>query len=46
MNRQQAQEFFAEHKIRYVPAQSVDIHGAAKAMAGIPLAGTAWIPKQ
>jgi hypothetical protein len=38
MNRQQ--------EIRYVPAQSVDIHGAAKAMAGVPLAGTAWIPRQ
>jgi glutamine synthetase len=64
MNRQQAQKFFDKHKIRYVLAQFVDIHGAAKAkavpvehldmvltveaaaMAGVPLAGTAWIPGQ
>jgi glutamine synthetase len=33
MNQQQAKKFFAEHKIRYVLAQFVDIHGAAKAKA-------------
>ena len=33
MNRQQAQQYFEEHKIRYVLAQFVDIHGAAKAKA-------------
>src|SRR6202167_2539768 len=33
MNREQAQKFFDEHKIRYVLAQFVDIHGAAKAKA-------------
>ena len=33
MNREQANQFFAEHKIRYVLAQFVDIHGAAKAKA-------------
>ena len=33
MNREQAQKFFEEHKIRYVLAQFVDIHGAAKAKA-------------
>ncbi len=33
MNREQAQKFFAEHNIRYVLAQFVDIHGSAKAKA-------------
>jgi glutamine synthetase len=33
MNRQQAQEFFERHAIRYLLAQFVDIHGAAKAKA-------------
>jgi len=33
VNREQAQRFFEEHKIRYVLAQFVDIHGAAKAKA-------------
>ena len=33
MNRQQAKKFFEEHKTRYVLAQFVDIHGAAKAKA-------------
>src|ERR1700687_1027694 len=33
MNQQQAKKFFEEHKIRYVLAQFVDIHGAAKAKA-------------
>jgi len=33
MNRQSAKKFFEEHKIRYVLAQFVDIHGAAKAKA-------------
>ena len=33
MNREQARHFFDEHKIRYVLAQFVDIHGAAKAKA-------------
>src|SRR5208283_4651887 len=33
MNREQAQKFFDEHGIRYVLAQFVDIHGAAKAKA-------------
>src|ERR1700693_3050611 len=33
LTREQAQRFFAEHKIRYVLAQFVDIHGAAKAKA-------------
>jgi glutamine synthetase len=33
MNRQQAQAFIEEHKVRYLLAQFVDIHGAAKAKA-------------
>lgn len=33
MNREQAQRFFEKHNIRYVLAQFVDIHGAAKAKA-------------
>src|SRR5450432_454848 len=33
MTQQQAEKFFEEHKIRYVLAQFVDIHGAAKAKA-------------
>jgi glutamine synthetase len=33
MNRDQARAYFAEHGIRYVLAQFVDIHGAAKAKA-------------
>ena len=33
MNRDQAQKFFADHDIRYVLAQFVDIHGSAKAKA-------------
>jgi len=33
MTREQAQAFFEEHKIRYLLAQFVDIHGAAKAKA-------------
>src|SRR5260370_2260448 len=33
MNQQMAKKFFEEHKIRYVLAQFVDIHGAAKAKA-------------
>jgi glutamine synthetase len=33
MNRQTARKFFEEHAIRYVLAQFVDIHGAAKAKA-------------
>src|SRR5580698_5003855 len=33
MNREQAQKFLADHDIRYVLAQFVDIHGAAKAKA-------------
>src|SRR3984885_10826740 len=33
MNQQQARKFFEEQKIRYVLAQFVDIHGAAKAKA-------------
>jgi glutamine synthetase len=33
MNQQQAKKFFDEHKTRYVLAQFVDIHGAAKAKA-------------
>jgi glutamine synthetase len=33
MNREQAVKFFKEHDIRYVLAQFVDIHGAAKAKA-------------
>ncbi len=33
MNRQQAQKFLEEHNVRYVLAQFVDIHGAAKAKA-------------
>ena len=33
MNQQSAKKFFEEHKIRYVLAQFVDIHGAAKAKA-------------
>ena len=46
MNRKKAQKYFDKHKIRHVLAQFVDIHGAAKAMAGVPLAGTSWIPGQ
>ena len=33
MNREQAGKFFDEHKIRYLLAQFVDIHGSAKAKA-------------
>jgi glutamine synthetase len=33
MNREQAREFIEQHKIRYLLAQFVDIHGAAKAKA-------------
>jgi hypothetical protein len=33
MNRDQAKQFFAQHGIRYVLAQFVDIHGSAKAKA-------------
>ena len=33
MNREQAREFIERHKIRYLLAQFVDIHGAAKAKA-------------
>lgn len=33
MNRQQAQKFLEEHKVRYALAQFVDIHGASKAKA-------------
>jgi glutamine synthetase len=33
MNQQQAKKFFEEHQTRYVLAQFVDIHGAAKAKA-------------
>jgi glutamine synthetase len=33
MNRDQAKQFFQEHKIRYLLAQFVDIHGSAKAKA-------------
>ena len=33
MNREQATAFFAQHNIRYVLAQFVDIHGSAKAKA-------------
>ena len=33
MTPQQAKKWFAENKIRYVLAQFVDIHGAAKAKA-------------
>ncbi len=33
MNQQTAKKFFTEHKTRYVLAQFVDIHGAAKAKA-------------
>jgi glutamine synthetase len=33
VNQQQAKKFFEEHKTRYVLAQFVDIHGAAKAKA-------------
>ena len=33
MNREQAEKFFTEHNTRYVLAQFVDIHGAAKAKA-------------
>ena len=33
MNQQQARQFFEENQIRYVLAQFVDIHGAAKAKA-------------
>jgi glutamine synthetase len=33
MNQQQAKKFFDEHQTRYVLAQFVDIHGAAKAKA-------------
>ena len=33
MNQQQAKKFFDEHNSRYVLAQFVDIHGAAKAKA-------------
>ena len=33
MNQEQAQEFFKKNAIRYVLAQFVDIHGAAKAKA-------------
>jgi glutamine synthetase len=33
MNQQAAKKFFEEHKTRYVLAQFVDIHGAAKAKA-------------
>ena len=33
MNKEQAIRFFDEHKIRYLLAQFVDIHGAAKAKA-------------
>src|SRR3984885_11328386 len=33
MNREQAQKFLADHDIRYVLAQFVDIHGSAKAKA-------------
>jgi hypothetical protein len=36
LTREQAQRFFEEHKIRYVLAQFVDIHGAAKAK-GVPV---------
>src|SRR5271155_1573860 len=33
MNQQQAKKFFEQHKTRYILAQFVDIHGAAKAKA-------------
>ncbi|MDP9011984.1 MAG: type III glutamate--ammonia ligase, partial [Pseudomonadota bacterium] len=33
MNREQAKAFCEQHKIRYVLAQFVDIHGSAKAKA-------------
>ncbi len=33
MNLEQAKQFFAQHSIRYVLAQFVDIHGSAKAKA-------------
>ncbi len=33
MNREQAEKFFKEHNTRYVLAQFVDIHGAAKVKA-------------
>jgi glutamine synthetase len=33
MNRDEARQFFREHKIRYLLAQFVDLHGAAKAKA-------------
>lgn len=33
MNREQAQQFFEQNKIKYVLAQFVDIHGSAKAKA-------------
>jgi glutamine synthetase len=33
MNQERAQEFFKQHDIRYLLAQFVDIHGAAKAKA-------------
>ena len=33
MTREQAQRFLEEYKIRYMLAQFVDIHGAAKAKA-------------
>ena len=33
MNQEQARRYFDEHNIRYVLAQFVDIHGAAKAKA-------------
>ena len=33
MNKEQAKQFFAQHKTRYLLAQFVDIHGSAKAKA-------------
>jgi glutamine synthetase len=33
MNREEAEKFCEQHKIRYVLAQFVDIHGSAKAKA-------------
>ena len=33
MTRDEAKQFFKDHNVRYVLAQFVDIHGAAKAKA-------------
>ena len=38
MTRDEAKQFFKDHNVRYVLAQFVDIHGAAKAKA-VPAIG-------